>query len=859
MTLGTFAAHPVDAPRRQLGRDDRRSRRPRADQSRRWRFSSATMMFSLAGIPPLAGFFAKFYVFAAAIKAGSMASPSSACCSSAVGAYYYLRIVKIMYFDEPAKAFDRPGAGARIVLALVEPLLVIFFALAPVAADRRGDGRGAIAVLSAADRAPARATSSPADGAVERSAASTRPTTRRGVAPSPAIPAALWIIADEQSAGRGRQGRVWASPPGNLYASALLVDPCPVGVARAARLRRGRRAAARGGRNLGVAGVALKWPNDLVVDGAKLRRAAGRRRNAARTALCLRRRLRRQLRVRARRASAIRRRTDRAPAVAIDPARCSGGWSSASTRRSRSGGAARAFRDPRAGLARSAARLGERHSRRERAGDGAKGLSKGLTCDGRLLFRGASGSRRIEAADLWILPHRMARPCGVVRFPAREGRRLDDRRQRIRVRAARRPRRNRHELRALRLRAGQGAQMADGRPRPRLRRRGAAGRRSHHAGPRLHREGRRRTSSASSSPTPTRTISARWPNSGRASACTVYTTRFAAGLAEARRLGEPGAPKIPIEIVSAGRRASTIGPFDVEFVAVAHSIPESSRAGDPHAGRPRRPHRRLEDRPDAAASARRPTRRGCAALGDEGVLALVCDSTNVLREGESPSEADVAATLRRSSARRRAACVVTTFASNVARLRAAAEAGLANGRQVIVIGPRDGAGRSRWRANAAISTACRRSSAPIRSSGCRATRCWRSRPAARASRAPRWRASPRTSIRMRRSAPGDTVIFSSRTIPGNEKAVGKVINGLVAPGRRSHHRPHASRACLRPSAPRRTGQNVCLAEAANRRSRARRGGASDRTCGLREGAGRRRGRARVQRRHRAISRRARPA
>ncbi len=61
-----------------------------------------------------------------------------------------------------------------------------------------------------------------------------------------------------------------------------------------------------------------------------------------------------------------------------------------------------------------------------------------------------------------------------------------------------------------------------------------------------------------------------WPRLG----VPVYATRFAAGLAEARRLGEPGAPKIPIRIVAQGARLD-IGPFNVEFIAVAHSIPES--------------------------------------------------------------------------------------------------------------------------------------------------------------------------------------------------------------------------------------------------------------------------------------------
>ena len=72
-------------------------------------FFLATMMFSLAGIPPLAGFFAKFYVFAAAIKADLYGLAVIGVLLSAVGAFYYLRIVKIMYFDEPAKAFDPAG------------------------------------------------------------------------------------------------------------------------------------------------------------------------------------------------------------------------------------------------------------------------------------------------------------------------------------------------------------------------------------------------------------------------------------------------------------------------------------------------------------------------------------------------------------------------------------------------------------------------------------------------------------------------------------------------------------------------------------------------------------------------------
>src|SRR5215207_4968826 len=69
-------------------------------------FCLAMMMFSLAGVPPLAGFFAKFYVFGAAIEARLVTLAVIGVVTSVVGAYYYVRIVKIMYFDEPRAAFE---------------------------------------------------------------------------------------------------------------------------------------------------------------------------------------------------------------------------------------------------------------------------------------------------------------------------------------------------------------------------------------------------------------------------------------------------------------------------------------------------------------------------------------------------------------------------------------------------------------------------------------------------------------------------------------------------------------------------------------------------------------------------------
>lgn len=81
----------------------------------------------------------------------------------------------------------------------------------------------------------------------------------------------LWIVAGEQTGGRGRHGRVWTSPPGNLYASLLLIDPAPVescaqlGFVAGVALARAARALGGGDERL-----TLKWPNDLLFNGAKL-------------------------------------------------------------------------------------------------------------------------------------------------------------------------------------------------------------------------------------------------------------------------------------------------------------------------------------------------------------------------------------------------------------------------------------------------------------------------------------------------------------------------------------------------------------------------------------------------------------
>jgi NADH-quinone oxidoreductase subunit N len=90
----------------------------------------AVFMFSLAGIPPLAGFFAKFYVFMAAVKQGMWPIAIFGVLASVVGAYYYVRIVKIMFFDEPKDAFLPVPAKAGLVMAL-STVFVLFYVLWP--------------------------------------------------------------------------------------------------------------------------------------------------------------------------------------------------------------------------------------------------------------------------------------------------------------------------------------------------------------------------------------------------------------------------------------------------------------------------------------------------------------------------------------------------------------------------------------------------------------------------------------------------------------------------------------------------------------------------------------------------------
>ena len=89
----------------------------------------AIFMFAMAGIPPLAGFFGKFYIFLSVIEAGMSGLAVVGVLSSVVAAYYYLRIVKVMYFDEPADPFDSPmGREITVIVGATAVFVLLFFA-----------------------------------------------------------------------------------------------------------------------------------------------------------------------------------------------------------------------------------------------------------------------------------------------------------------------------------------------------------------------------------------------------------------------------------------------------------------------------------------------------------------------------------------------------------------------------------------------------------------------------------------------------------------------------------------------------------------------------------------------------------
>ena len=261
--------------------------------------------------------------------------------------------------------------------------------------------------------------------------------------------------------------------------------------------------------------------------------------------------------------------------------------------------------------------------------------------------------------------------------------------------------------------------------------------------------------------------------------CPIYATQFSASLFEAKCASERNPPKIPVTVVPSGGTVE-IGPFSVEFVPVAHSIPESHALAIKtsvgtvlHTG---------DWKIDPTPIIGKPTdEKRLRELGDEGVLALIGDSTNAVREGRSPSEQEVAKGITELVMAARGRVAVTTFASNVARLRAVAEAARAADREVVVIG------RAMERVvQVARETGYLDGMPPFRGAEFYGhfppdkvlALCTGSQGEPRAALA-RIANDDHPLVTLNK---GDTVIFSSRTIPGNERAVGGIINNLVLQG-----------------------------------------------------------------------------
>jgi ribonuclease J len=259
----------------------------------------------------------------------------------------------------------------------------------------------------------------------------------------------------------------------------------------------------------------------------------------------------------------------------------------------------------------------------------------------------------------------------------------------------------------------------------------------------------------------------------------VYATPFTAALLKAKQEGEPGAPDIPVTVVPLGGRFA-LGPFDIELVSMAHSIPESNgliirtplgallHTGD----------WKIDPTPPIGPPTDEAKLR---ALGNAGCLVVIGDSTNAYREGRSPSEADVAKCLAELIRGAPARVAVTTFASNVARLRAVAQAAATCEREVVVVG----------RAMERIVQVARETGYLDGIHDFRSVEAYGHLPPDKVlALCTGSQGEPRAALsRIAQDdhpevafSRGDRVIFSSRAVPGNEKAVTRVINGLVSQG-----------------------------------------------------------------------------
>ncbi len=260
--------------------------------------------------------------------------------------------------------------------------------------------------------------------------------------------------------------------------------------------------------------------------------------------------------------------------------------------------------------------------------------------------------------------------------------------------------------------------------------------------------------------------------------CPIYATPFTASLVR-RKLEEKGLSDANLNIIDMGARF-TLGPFDLEYVTLTHSIPEPNgvivrtalgtafHTGD----------WKIDSTPTLGPT---PDDTTIKKLGDDGLLAMVCDSTNVLSDGESGSEAGVKDSLTALIAKQEGRVAVTTFASNVSRVVSICEAAKAADRSVCLLG------RSMLR----IVDVSRETGllpeglefvAPEQAGFLPRENilylCTGSQGESRAALG-RIARDDHPDIAL---SPGDTVIFSSKIIPGNERDIYSLQNELVDQG-----------------------------------------------------------------------------
>jgi BirA family transcriptional regulator, biotin operon repressor / biotin---[acetyl-CoA-carboxylase] ligase len=222
----------------------------------------------------------------------------------------------------------------------------------------------------------------------------------------------MWIVAEEQTAGRGRRGRAWISPRGNLHASCIMIDPCPPAVGAQLGFVAGV-ALARAAGDLGATEVGLKWPNDLMSQRAKCGGilVEGVTLGGGRAACVV--------------------------GVGVNCSQAPKGLGYATSCLTRAGGhkvapsevfgrlvqrfgealeiwrAGEAFDRIRAAWLDCALGLGERIAIKNGA-DQREGMFEGIDATGRLLMRSEHGLETIEAADLWLMPSSGALPRAVL-------------------------------------------------------------------------------------------------------------------------------------------------------------------------------------------------------------------------------------------------------------------------------------------------------------------------------------------------------------------------------------------------------------------------------------------------------------